>query len=133
MRAFDPALLQATGDAVMALARPLGAESAINVQRIGLTPAWKEDASTKALATHWHAAASVVGRELVSVSRGGLSDANYLCHLGPTLDGLGPSGGNAHCSERSADGSKVPEFVETDSFVPKAVLNALALNRLLNS
>ena len=62
-----------------------------------------------------------------SVSRGGLSDANYLCHLGPTLDGLGPAGANAHCSERSADGSKVPEFVETDSFVPKAAMNVAAL------
>jgi glutamate carboxypeptidase len=61
-----------------------------------------------------------------------LSDANYLCHLGPTLDGLGPGGANAHCSERSADGSKTPEYVEPDSFVPKTALNVLALLRLLS-
>jgi glutamate carboxypeptidase len=59
---------------------------------------------------------------VVPERRGGLSDANYLAHLGPTLDGLGPSGGCAHCSERSADGSKTPEFVETASFIPKAAL-----------
>ena len=69
--------------------------------------------------------------KLKSVSRGGLSDANYLCCLGPTLDGLGPGGANAHCSERSADGSKLPEFVEVDSFVPKAALDVLGLLRLL--
>ena len=59
--------------------------------------------------------------------RGGLSSANHLSLLGPTLDGLGPFGGNAHCSERTADGSKLPEYVDPASFVPKAVMNALAL------
>jgi glutamate carboxypeptidase len=67
----------------------------------------------------------------MTVHRGGLSDANYLCHLGPTLDGLGPSGANAHCSERSSDGRKVPEYVDLSSFVPKATLNLLAIERLL--
>lgn len=67
------------------------------------------------------------------VSRGGLSDANYLCDLGPTLDGLGPAGANAHCSEFSADGSKTPEYVEPLSFVPKALLNLLAIQGLLES
>jgi len=61
------------------------------------------------------------------VPRGGLSDADHLSHLGATLDGLGPFGGNAHCSERTADGSKLPEYVDPGSFVPKAVMNALAL------
>jgi glutamate carboxypeptidase len=47
------------------------------------------------------------------------------------LDGLGPSGGNAHCSERSADGTKVPEYVDMPSFIPKALLTTLALVRML--
>jgi glutamate carboxypeptidase len=83
------------------------------------------------LARHWHVAARNLGIFVKQVSRGGLSDANYLCTLGPTLDGLGPSGANAHCSERSADGRKVPEYVEPDSFVPKALLNIFALKSLL--
>ena len=56
-----------------------------------------------------------------------MSDGNSLWDLVPTLDGLGPWGENDHCSERSADGSKVPEFVLASSFVPKALLNAAAL------
>ena len=48
------------------------------------------------------------------------------------MDGLGPSGANAHCSEHTADGSKVPEYVEPSSFVPKTALNLLALRSLLS-
>ncbi len=55
--------------------------------------------------------------------RGGLSDSNLLWQAFPTLDGLGPVGANAHCSERSPDGSKEQEYMEAASFVPKAMLN----------
>ena len=48
----------------------------------------------------------------------------------PTLDGLGPWGDNDHCSERSADGTKLPEYVDVTSFMPKAALNALGILRL---
>jgi len=48
----------------------------------------------------------------------------------PTLDGLGPWGDNDHCSERSADGSKVPEYVLASSFVPKALVNVEAIAEL---
>ena len=67
------------------------------------------------------------------MKRGGLSDANYLCGIGPTLDGLGPAGANAHCSEHATDGSKVPEYVEITSFVPKAMLNLTAIRRLVEA
>lgn len=79
----------------------------------------------------WDEAARELGLRALPIKRGGLSDANYLADLGPTLDGLGPMGANAHCSERSAAEGKVPEFVEPDSFVPKAAMNTLALLRLL--
>ena len=78
----------------------------------------------------WDRAAKTMGLTAVAVPRGGLSDANHLWKLGPTLDGLGPSGGNAHCSERSVGGSKLPEFLELGSLVPKAAMNALALAAL---
>jgi glutamate carboxypeptidase len=51
----------------------------------------------------------------------------------PTLDGLGPWGDNEHCSERSPDGSKLPEFVTVNSFVPKAAVNALAILKLIDA
>ena len=65
--------------------------------------------------------------------RGGLSDGNLLWDLAPTIDGLGPCGDNDHCSERSADGTKEPEYVDLDSFVPKALLNVLAIVDLAQS
>ena len=65
--------------------------------------------------------------------RGGLSDGNQIWDAVPTLDGLGPWGDNSHCSERSADGSKLPEFVERSSFVPKAAANTLAILKLLSA
>lgn len=134
MRAYDPQALAHAGAAVEALVRPLqGRDAAIRVHRLGDSPAWPADEANQALAEHWVEAASQLGLKANLVPRGGLSDANYLCRLGPTLDGLGPSGGNAHCSERSPDGSKVPEFVEPASFVPKAAMNALALARCLAS
>jgi glutamate carboxypeptidase len=42
-------------------------------------------------------------------------------------------GDNDHCSERSADGSKVPEYVAASSFVPKALVNVEAIWSLVNS
>lgn len=97
----------------------------------GHTSAWPGGEEVQALFAHWKAAAAQMGLNATAVPRGGLSDANHLWHLGPTLDGLGPWGGNAHCSERSADGSKLPEYLETSSLVPKAVMNELALESLL--
>jgi glutamate carboxypeptidase len=133
MRAFDPSLLEKTGDRIRALAADpkYSGTASIVVTQSGTSPAWPGGADTQALFQYWAKAAESLGFTAQSTPRGGLSDANYLHHLGPTLDGLGPAGANAHCSERSADGSKLPEYVEVDSFVPKTLLNLLALNSLL--
>lgn len=133
MRAFDPALLQQTGDRIRALAADpaYAGKATIAVDQSGLSPAWPGDAETQALFRHWQKAAQKLGFTVHPTARGGLSDANYLHHLGPTLDGLGPAGANAHCSERSADGAKLPEYVDTASFIPKTVLNLFALRSLL--
>lgn len=134
MRAFEPKVLTDAGKNVMALqiARPPSGQAVIRVECLGATAAWPNDAETRGLFAHWEAAGRDIQLKVKEASRGGLSDANYLRDLGPTLDGLGPSGANAHCSERSADGTKVPEFVEVDSFVPKTALNVLALLRMLS-
>ena len=65
--------------------------------------------------------------------RGGLSDGNYFWHRVPSIDGMGAAGGNAHCSERSADGSKDQEFALTASFVPKALLNVAGVMKLVEN
>jgi len=92
---------------------------------------WPKNPGSESLFECWRTAGEQVGQRIESESRGGLSDGNFLWDALPTVDGLGPSGDNDHCSERSADGSKLPEYVEPASFVPKAVLNALAVQRLL--
>jgi glutamate carboxypeptidase len=72
-----------------------------------------------------------LGLSVQPEERGGLSDGNFLWDAVPTIDGLGPWGDNDHCSERSPDGSKLPEYVEVTSFVPKALLNAHAIVDLI--
>jgi len=95
------------------------------------TPPWPRNEATERLLEVFCAAGADLGLTVGREERAGLSDANYLWHAVPTLDGLGPKGDHAHCSERSADGSKDQEYVEPSSFVPKAALNVLALTRLL--
>lgn len=131
IRAFDPAVMGEVESRLLALAEATDAGATIRIECVGRTPGWPGGEGTAKLTQHWQAAASDLGFGVESVSRGGLSDANYLCHLGPTLDALGPCGGNAHCSEWGPSDTKRPEYVENDSFVPKAALNVLALARLL--
>jgi glutamate carboxypeptidase len=134
IRAFDPEVLSEACRRMEGLAGAPASlsEAGLSVECTGTSPAWPARESALELLEHWRGAAAELGVGIKRVSRGGLSDANYLCNLGPTLDGLGPSGANAHCSQRTADGSKVPEYVETGSFVPKAALNLAALCRLLS-
>lgn len=95
------------------------------------TAPWPRNEGTDGLFAIWQAAGEVLGYEVIEEHRGGLSDGNNIWHAVPTLDGLGPAGGNAHCSERSEDGSKDQEFCYISSFVPKAMLNIAGILRLL--
>jgi glutamate carboxypeptidase len=134
LRAFDPAILREGCLRIEALAGESRTVPGAMIRVVceGDSPAWPTSQATVELAKIWESAARELGVSVKTVSRGGLSDANYLCKLGPTLDGLGPSGANAHCSERCVEGKKNPEFVEPSSFAPKATLNALAIKRLLS-
>jgi glutamate carboxypeptidase len=91
---------------------------------------WPRNPNTDRLFGIWKQTADELGIPTDSEERGGLSDGNLIWDATPTLDGLGPWGDNDHCSERSADGSKLPEFVEVSSFVPKALLNVAAILKL---
>ena len=92
---------------------------------------WPRNSGTDRLFALWQQVGAKLGLAVESEERGGLSDGNMLWHAVPTLDGLGPYGDNDHCSERSPDGSKLPEYVEISSFVPKAALNAMAVLSLV--
>ncbi len=96
-------------------------------------PPWPRNPGTDRLVAQWKAAAAEYGVELTAVPRGGISDGNFLCDRFPTLDGVGIRGANAHVSERSEDGTKVPEFVDVTSFVPKTVINLLAIRDIVGN
>lgn len=92
---------------------------------------WSGDGGTNSLLDVWRQAAGSCGQELTAGVRGGLSDANYFGRNFPTLDGLGPRGGNAHTVEKTADGFSITEYVEPDSFLTKGLINFFALHALI--
>jgi glutamate carboxypeptidase len=106
------------------------ARSAVEVLR--RTEPWPRNGKTDRLLAIWQAAAAELGYSVKPEERGGLSDGNHTWQAVPTLDGLGPAGANAHCSECSPDGSKDQEYVLLPSFLPKAVLNVAAILKLVN-
>ena len=103
----------------------------VQVEILTETRPWPRNPKTDRLAQIWQQAGAALGIPVNVETRGGLSDGNLLWDAVPTLDGLGPWGDNDHCSERSADGSKVPEYVDVSSFVPKAALNTMAILKLV--
>lgn len=131
MRAYEPAVLDAAERALLALAGPAANGTSIEITCLGRTQPWPRGAGAAALLKVWETAAAELGLAVVEKARGGLSDANYLHDLGPTVDALGPFGGNAHCSEYDPANGKLPEFVHPSSFAPKAALNALAVMKVV--
>jgi glutamate carboxypeptidase len=137
-RAFVPEVYAQARAALLALGgkgavrSPVdGFTCSIKMEILNESRPWPRNPATDALATLWCEAGAAVGVPINVEERGGLSDGNLLWDLVPTLDGLGPWGDNDHCSERSADGSKVPEYVDVTSFVPKALVNIEAILRLI--
>jgi glutamate carboxypeptidase len=139
-RAFSPEVYQQTKTALFALTGPgdvcAGTDRFpcdIKVEILTESLPWPRNAATDRLFDYWRQAGELTGQPTNVQERGGLSDGNLIWDAVPTLDGLGPWGDNSHCSERSADGSKLPEFVLRSSFVPKAAANTLAILKLLSS
>jgi glutamate carboxypeptidase len=68
------------------------------------------------LVQHAQAVARALGFEVADASTGGASDANTTSGMGiPSLDGLGPIGGNDHAPA---------EYLEVDSIIPRTTLLA---------
>ncbi len=138
MRAFAEDVFEEGIARMMALAeQPPIATSAngygcrVSIKLVRTMPPWNHNEATGRLFDIWREVGSTLGIVVHPEARGGLSDGNYLWSHLPTLDGLGASGNNAHCSERSPDESKDQEYASRGSFVPKATLNTLALLRLI--
>ena len=138
LRAFKPDVYERAKTALLALAGPGDVRSPadqyscqVKVEILHESRPWPRNPATDALYELWSQAGRELGLSVSLQERGGLSDGNWIWDAVPTLDGLGPWGDNDHCSERSADGSKLPEYVEMSSFVPKAMLNTVAILKLL--
>ena len=70
----------------------------------------------------YQAAAAESGLKVDAEFTGGCADSGFTAALGaPTLCGVGPVGGKAHSPE---------EYLEVDSFVPRAQAMARAIFRL---
>ncbi|HXG49141.1 MAG TPA: M20/M25/M40 family metallo-hydrolase [Methylomirabilota bacterium] len=139
-RAFRPEVFEQARRDLLALAGPGtvgsradGFRCHVRIEITSESRPWPRNPDTDRLAALWCQCGVELGLAVGQQERGGLSDGNLIWDAVPTLDGLGPWGDNDHCSERSADGSKLPEYVEPASFVPKAVLNAAAILRLINA
>lgn len=136
VRAYETAALHEAATQLEAIADGRATANGrihFDLECLARTAAWPQGERTMALYRHWERAAVRLGVTTVAIRRGGLSDANYLSDLGPTLDGLGPSGAHAHRSRRSPDAGEVPEFVEWDSLVIKAAMTMLALDDWLST
>jgi len=139
-RTFLPEIYQDAKAALLALAGPGTVRSPADgylcnvvVEIVAEGGPWPRNPQTDRLFQLWQETGESLGIGIAFEERGGVSDGNFLWDSVPTLDGLGPYGDNDHCSERSADGSKLPEFVEVSSFVPKALLNFGAICQLIET
>ncbi len=121
--AKSPARVRATTDAY---------PCQIRLEMTSRNAAWPSNPATESLLSLWQNNAKDMGIAFEKEHRGGLSDANRLWKLAPTLDGLGPVGENDHCSVRSPDGTLMPEYVLPGSFAPIAELNALAILQMVS-
>lgn len=137
-RAFTPEACREARERLLSLSGPGEVRSPadgfpcqVEIEILSESRPWPRNAGSDRLYSVWAEAADELEMPLGFQERGGLSDGNLIWDAVPTLDGLGPWGDNDHCSERSADGNKLPEYIEVTSIVPKALLNTKAILRLL--
>jgi glutamate carboxypeptidase len=93
-----------------------------DVERIAGHPPMEKTAASGRLVEQAVAIASDLGFALRDAATGGASDANTTAALGiPTLDGLGPVGGDDH---------SVDEWLDVTSIVPRTTLLAELVRRI---
>lgn len=137
MRAFAGAVLEKGLQRAMALDGFASVQSAVD----GFAAAtkitcyqhiqpWPDNHGSQKLAELFGRVGKSLGLHIASRARGGLSDGNFTFDIVPTIDGLGPAGGNAHCAKRSSDGQVDQEYVVPGTMVPCAMTAVLAIEKL---
>ena len=120
VRAMAAGPLASVITAIFDLARsPSVPDVTVDVETMaGWAPMEKSERSGR-LAEHVIALAQRLGFETKDASTGGASDANTTSGMGvPSIDGLGPIGGNDHSPE---------EYLDLESIVPRTTLVAALL------
>jgi hypothetical protein len=138
MRAFDAdvfadGLRKLTGLATDTASPANGNHCEVRIEIQDITPPWPANPRTDDLLQIWSRTAESLGGRVIPEARGGLSDGNHTWAGIPTLDGLGASGGNAHCSEQVPERGKEQEYLYLPSLVPKTVLNVFAIKALVEN
>ncbi len=139
MRAFDKSVFEEGLAQLESLEKQVEIRSAagepcrLSVEIYEITKPWPLNDGTEALLETWTSAAEELGYRIFPEARGGLSDGNHTWHLVPTLDGLGPGGGNAHCSVHDPAFGREQEFLYLPSLIPKTLLNYLGIRNLIHS
>ncbi len=139
MRALDPEVFNEGVSGMLSIDGLSTVKSAdgsfsagLKVELMRKNPAWPENPGTNRLLECFRAAGKLMGAGIIAEARGGISDGNLIWDQVPVIDGLGPAGCNAHCSEWSADGSKDQEYALASSFVHKSLLCALGILEIHN-
>jgi glutamate carboxypeptidase len=139
MRTFSPQVFQEGVHSILALngvaqvTSRAGYPCKVEIHQVDQKDPWPRNPKTEQLFDLWQSTGAEFNLAVIPEERGGLSDGNLLWPAFPVLDGLGPVGNNAHCSEHLPDGSKEQEYVVISSFVPKALINIFAIARLASA
>ena len=123
LRAAGAEAFQAAAAEVERLAAsPTVADVRTDLRRIASHPPMEKGQASARLVATAVAIAGELGFELKDAATGGASDANTTAALGvPTLDGLGPVGGDDH---------SVDEWLDVGSIVPRTTLLAGLIARV---
>jgi glutamate carboxypeptidase len=112
---------QAYGEVERLVAQPAVEDVTAQLRRMAHHPPMERTPATARLAELAIAIAGELGFDLHDTATGGASDANTTSHAGlPTLDGLGPIGGDDH---------SVDEWLDVASVVPRTALLAALIAR----
>jgi glutamate carboxypeptidase len=120
LRANEREHLEAAEAAIRAVATSTTVPDAtVDIVEMGRHWPMEKLERSERLVEHARAIARRLGFSLRDVATGGASDANTTAGMGvPTIDGLGPIGGNDHSPA---------EYLEVDSIVPRTTLLAALL------
>lgn len=114
--------------AVEAAVREIAARNSVPGARLALSggfsfPPMEKSPAVALMAELARETATALGFSINDVATGGASDASILSQFAPTIDGMGPVGGNAHNAET--------EYIEMASIAQRISLSERLILRLL--